>query len=80
MPRAGIPGPHSRWNTNAGATKATICPSYVTAVSKSNTSVVALCSRQISYGQMIACENPDCAIEWFHFPCVGLKVEVSNNI
>lgn len=33
--------------------------------------------RQISFGNMIACENPDCSIEWFHFACVGLKAEVS---
>jgi hypothetical protein len=33
-------------------------------------------SRRISYGAMVACENPDCAIEWFHFECVGLKTEV----
>jgi hypothetical protein len=26
---------------------------------------------------MVACENPDCAIEWFHFECVGLKTEVT---
>lgn len=39
-----------------------------------------LISRQISYGQMIACENPDCATEWFHFACVGLKTEVGLNI
>jgi hypothetical protein len=52
-----------------------------------NTSIVCwypntfiLISRQISYGQMIACENPDCATEWFHFACVGLKTEVGSNI
>ncbi|GAA0141827.1 chromatin/chromatin-binding, or -regulatory protein [Lithospermum erythrorhizon] len=28
---------------------------------------------QVSYGEMVACDNPDCKIEWFHFPCVGLK-------
>jgi len=28
--------------------------------------------RQVSYGQMIGCDNYDCAIEWFHFGCVGL--------
>uniref|UniRef100_A0A1D1XF55 PHD finger protein ING n=1 Tax=Anthurium amnicola TaxID=1678845 RepID=A0A1D1XF55_9ARAE len=28
---------------------------------------------QVSYGQMVACDNPDCKIEWFHFGCVGLK-------
>lgn len=32
--------------------------------------------RQVSYGQMIACENPDCETEWFHFSCVGLTAEV----
>mmetsp|Transcript_21449 Transcript_21449/g.35903 ORF Transcript_21449/g.35903 Transcript_21449/m.35903 type:complete len:206 (+) Transcript_21449:238-855(+) len=31
--------------------------------------------RQISYGNMIACEHENCPIEWFHFPCVGLKSE-----
>jgi Histone-lysine N-methyltransferase NSD-like, PHD zinc finger 1/Inhibitor of growth proteins N-terminal histone-binding len=29
--------------------------------------------KQISHGEMIACDNEDCAIEWFHFKCVGLK-------
>lgn len=28
---------------------------------------------QISYGEMVACDNPNCKIEWFHFGCVGLK-------
>jgi len=27
---------------------------------------------QVSYGEMIACDNADCAIEWFHCACVGL--------
>lgn len=22
--------------------------------------------QRVSYGDMIACDNPDCAIEWFH--------------
>lgn len=26
----------------------------------------------ISYGSMIACENVDCVIEWFHIGCVGI--------
>ena len=25
-----------------------------------------------SYGKMIACENPDCRMKWFHFACVNL--------
>ncbi|XP_018486844.1 PHD finger protein ING1-like [Raphanus sativus] len=28
---------------------------------------------QVSYGEMIACDNNECTIEWFHFGCVGLK-------
>ena len=32
------------------------------------------CSCQnISYGNMIACDNGDCELEWFHFGCVGLS-------
>ena len=30
------------------------------------------CGR-ISFGEMVCCDNPACAIEWFHFGCVGLK-------
>ncbi|XP_076898538.1 PHD finger protein ING1-like [Bidens hawaiensis] len=28
---------------------------------------------QVSYGEMVACDNHDCKIEWFHYGCVGLK-------
>jgi hypothetical protein len=24
--------------------------------------------------EMIGCDGPDCAIEWFHFECVGIMV------
>ena len=27
---------------------------------------------EYSYGNMIACDNLDCPIEWFHYPCVGI--------
>ncbi|RKO97496.1 hypothetical protein CXG81DRAFT_12565 [Caulochytrium protostelioides] len=27
---------------------------------------------QVSFGEMIACDNEDCEIEWFHYACVGL--------
>jgi len=27
---------------------------------------------QVSYGEMIACDNEDCTREWFHLGCVGL--------
>jgi len=28
---------------------------------------------QVSYGHMIACDNPECPIEWFHIACMGLN-------
>jgi len=31
--------------------------------------------KRISFGEMIACENDECPIEWFHFECVGLTPE-----
>lgn len=29
--------------------------------------------QQVSYGAMVACDNPNCKYEWFHYDCVGLK-------
>lgn len=29
----------------------------------------------VSYGDMVACDNDDCPYEWFHWSCVGLKSE-----
>ncbi|XP_046359754.1 inhibitor of growth protein 1-like [Haliotis rufescens] len=33
-----------------------------------------LCN-QVSYGEMIGCDNDKCVIEWFHFNCVGLTTK-----
>lgn len=30
---------------------------------------------QVSFGEMIACDNSECPIEWFHFACVDLKTK-----
>ncbi|XP_063220087.1 inhibitor of growth protein 3 [Bacillus rossius redtenbacheri] len=27
---------------------------------------------QVSYGDMVACDNKDCPFEWFHYNCVGV--------
>jgi len=27
---------------------------------------------QISYGDMVACDNEECTREWFHLPCIGM--------
>lgn len=29
--------------------------------------------QQVSFGEMVACDNADCDIEWFHIACVDLK-------
>lgn len=39
-----------------------------------NEPTYCLCS-QVSYGEMIGCDNLDCPIEWFHFACVGLTTK-----
>ncbi|EEC09144.1 putative inhibitor of growth protein [Ixodes scapularis] len=30
---------------------------------------------QVSFGEMICCDNEECAIEWFHFSCVALTTK-----
>ncbi|KAF1749659.1 hypothetical protein GCK72_026127 [Caenorhabditis remanei] len=30
--------------------------------------------REEKPGEMIFCEDPECAIQWFHFECIGMKV------
>ncbi|KAL1116876.1 hypothetical protein AAG570_005345 [Ranatra chinensis] len=39
-----------------------------------NEPTYCLC-HQVSYGEMIGCDNPDCPIEWFHFACVALTTK-----
>jgi len=39
-----------------------------------NEPVYCLC-HQVSYGEMIGCDNQDCPIEWFHFGCMDLTTK-----
>ena len=41
---------------------------------EANEPTYCLCHQE-AFGDMVACENSDCPIEWFHYPCVGLKEE-----
>jgi len=34
---------------------------------------------QVSYGEMIGCDNDSCPTEWFHIPCVNLKKAPSDS-
>ena len=31
-----------------------------------------ICS-QVSYGDMVGCDNEHCQYEWFHYSCIGIK-------
>jgi len=31
--------------------------------------------QQVSFGEMVGCDNDDCPIEWYHFSCVGLTTK-----
>ncbi|GAQ86797.1 PHD zinc finger superfamily protein [Klebsormidium nitens] len=31
--------------------------------------------QQVSFGEMVGCDNKDCEIQWFHFDCVGLTTK-----
>eukprot|EP01034_Spumella_vulgaris_P023970 gene23970-30256_t len=34
--------------------------------------------RRVSFGDMVACDNEKCAIEWFHYGCVNLQKKPRN--
>jgi len=38
-----------------------------------NEEVYCTCNRGEDEDDMVACDNKDCSIEWFHFFCVGIK-------
>lgn len=39
-----------------------------------NEPLYCICKR-VSFGQMVACDNIDCKIVWYHFSCVGLDTK-----
>ncbi|KAH7684574.1 Inhibitor of growth protein 4, partial [Aphelenchoides avenae] len=43
-------------------------------VADANEPTYCLC-HQVSFGEMVGCDNNDCLIEWFHFQCVGLTAK-----
>jgi hypothetical protein len=42
-----------------------------TALADSSEPRYCVCNN-VSYGEMVACDNPDCIVEWFHYECVGI--------
>ncbi|TPX36619.1 hypothetical protein SmJEL517_g01159 [Synchytrium microbalum] len=59
------PGPQQRQRTHS--------TSSTTAKSAAEEDNTLYCTcQQISFGNMVACDNDNCDIEWFHWGCVGL--------
>jgi hypothetical protein len=71
-----VPVPVRGRNTNsssaAAAATAAAAAAAAAARAENNLEKYCLCKR-VSFGEMIACDDPDCEIEWFHVSCVGLK-------
>ncbi|XP_062109026.1 PHD finger protein ING1 [Humulus lupulus] len=67
----------TRQSTTAASTEAATALSNLTGMDLDipvDPNEPTYCScKQVSYGEMVACDNPSCSIEWFHFGCVGLK-------
>ncbi|XP_073046772.1 PHD finger protein ING1 isoform X2 [Primulina eburnea] len=79
--RSGETSNRGRKKTRLATAAASMAASITTAANTSmeldlpvdpNEPTYCFCN-QVSYGEMVACDNPDCKIEWFHYGCVGLK-------
>jgi hypothetical protein len=46
-------------------------PAEIVASIDPNEPIYCTC-RRVSFGDMVACDNEDCDIEWFHYSCVNL--------
>jgi inhibitor of growth protein 5 len=60
---------HDKTTGAGGAPEAQVDP---------NEPLYCICNR-IAFGEMIACDNEDCPIEWFHYPCVNLTRKPRNS-
>jgi len=54
-----------------GAALPPFSPGGTSGAAASDEPTYCYCQR-VSFGDMIACDNDDCAIEWFHLACAGL--------
>ncbi|XP_060858931.1 inhibitor of growth protein 4-like [Metopolophium dirhodum] len=81
-----VTGPSNQTNSVDNVAVATSCLSgasvghriahsaYVDMPIDPNEPTFCLC-KQVLFGEMIGCDNPDCDIEWFHFECVSLTTK-----
>lgn len=61
------------------ATSALVNPlSSIALIALSAEPVYCICKR-IAFGDMVACDNDECPIEWFHYSCVSLTKKPKNS-
>ncbi|XP_074287277.1 PHD finger protein ING1 isoform X2 [Silene latifolia] len=77
--KGGEGGGRGRKKTRLGAASAAAAAAPVNPTSMDldlpvdpNEPTYCVCN-QVSYGEMVGCDNNECRIEWFHFGCVGVK-------
>lgn len=68
----GTPTPTARTGQKRKAATAFQRDSSVDEIAADEDSQVYCFCQQVSFGQMVACDNENCEREWFHLPCVGL--------
>ena len=66
----------SRTTAAAAATATTNNNSSSSSSRSSSEGGMCVCGRGFE-GRMVACDRPNCFIEWFHFECIGLEREVT---
>ena len=66
--------PSSRSNSNPSHTRKRELVRKSSEVDGSAERLYCICQKA-SYGEMIACDNSKCELEWFHFACVGVKIQ-----
>ena len=68
----GTPTPTGAASRKRKANAAFRRDSSVDEVAADEDSQVYCFCQQVSFGEMVACDNEACEREWFHLPCVGL--------
>lgn len=66
--------PRESSSISAEASQTPVRPAPSSGPLPSSDEIFCMC-RQVSFGEMVACDDELCRLKWFHFGCVGLKKE-----
>ncbi|ODQ65302.1 hypothetical protein NADFUDRAFT_12552, partial [Nadsonia fulvescens var. elongata DSM 6958] len=70
--RGSGPNHNSSGYTATDSTKAVVITTSATYDDDVDTEPVYCYCEQVSFGEMVGCDGPNCKREWFHLPCIGL--------